>query len=531
MKKRIEIFDTTLRDGAQAPGISFTIRDKIKIISLLDDFGIDYIEAGNPSVNPKDAELFKLIAGLKLKKAKICAFTSTCKPSEIADRCDSLLKTSQLATEYVSVVGKSSALHVSSVLRTTKKENLRIITDSIKFLIARGKKVIFYAEHFFDGYLKDPDYSMLVIKTARDAGSECVVLCDTNGGTLPDTAAQMVTSTSKVIDCKIGIHCHNDIGMAAASTISAISSGAVQLHGTFLGIGERCGNTSLTTIIPTVAYKLNAQLSCAAKIPEICDYARKIADILNITVDNSSPYIGAYAFTHKAGMHIDAVMKNSSTFEHIDPMFVGNSRQAVISEYSGKSTLYNRFQELSPGIEKNAPEIASTLAKIKQYEHEGYHYENADASLDLIMLESLGKRKTFFKLKNFKLVLSEPDIQKKSNSKAAALMKISVGNEEEITAAEGNGPVDAMDAALRKALTRFYPSLSSMRLLDYKVRVLDSDAAAGAKVRVLIESGDSSCSWHTVGVSTDIMEASWKALIDSVEYKLSMDEGIIKSRQ
>lgn len=526
----IEIFDTTLRDGAQAPGISFTARDKLKIIKLLDDFGVDYIEAGNPFANPKDAELFAELGNIKLKKSKICAFTSTCKPNEDAARCLNLTKTADLATEYVSVVGKSSALHVEKVLRTTKDENLRIIEDSIKYLISRGKKVIFYAEHYFDGRIADKEYSDLVIRTARDAGSECVVLCDTNGGTLPDDIREMTNAAAKILDCKIGIHCHNDTGMAIASTISALNAGATQLHGTFPGIGERCGNTSLSALIPTVFYKLGHPLLCAEKIPQLRDYTRRMADILNITPDAAAPYVGDSAFTHKAGMHIDAVMKDPASFEHIDPSSVGNSRRAVISEYSGKSTLYERFCEFSPGIDKNAPEIASALAKIKQYEHDGYYYENADASLDLLILEELGKRKKFFELKNFKLVLSEPDIEKKSNSKAAALMKIAVGELEEITAAEGNGPVDAMDAALRKALSHFYPMLSNMRLIDYKVRVLDSDAAAGAKVRVLIESGDASHSWHTVGVSTDIMEASWKALIDSVEYMLSLSQGIIKPR-
>ena len=529
MNRKIEIFDTTLRDGAQATGISFTTRDKIKIISLLDSFGVDYIEAGNPYANPKDAELFSQIPNLKLTKSKICAFTSTCKPSEKASECRSLTETAKLSTEYISIVGKSSAQQAETVLRTDKAENLRIIYDSIAFLKEKGKKVIFYAEHFFDGWLYDNDYSLKVLNTACAAGSNCVVLCDTNGGTLSDTVAEIVSDVSKHISCKIGIHCHNDIGMAVSSTVSAISSGAVQLHGTFLGIGERCGNTALTTLIPTVYYKLNAKLLCAEKIPEISSYARKIADILNITLDSNAPYVGAYAFTHKGGMHIDAVLKDTSTFEHIDPELVGNTRRAVISEYSGKSSLYERFADIDPKITRDSPEIAAALSKIKQYEHEGYHYENADASIDLLILEELGKRKKFFELKNFKLVLSEPDIQSGNVSKAAALMKIAVGDQEEITAAEGNGPVDAMDAALRKALKRFYPELSDMRLLDYKVRVLDSDAAAGAKVRVLIESGTSSRSWHTVGVSTDIMEASWKALIDSVEYMLSVSCGLIKS--
>ncbi|MBE6688511.1 MAG: citramalate synthase [Ruminococcaceae bacterium] len=530
MNTTTEIFDTTLRDGAQASGISFTTRDKIKIISLLDDFGVDFIEAGNPSVNPKDAELFELISGMKMKNAKICAFTSTCKPGENASQCESLIKTAALDVVYVSIVGKSSSFHVENVLRTDREENLRIIRDSISYLISHGKKVIFYAEHFFDGIKNDSDYTLRVITTAANAGCDCIVLCDTNGGTLPHDIAVTVATASRLTDCKLGIHCHNDSGMAVASTVSAMSAGATQLHGTFLGIGERCGNTALTTLIPTVFYKMNVPLTCADKIPQMYDTARKIADISNITIDNASPYIGAYAFTHKAGMHIDAVMKDAASFEHINPVLVGNSRHKVISEFSGKSTLYERFSEISPGITKDAPQIASALAKIKQYEHEGYHYENADASLDLLILEELGKRKKFFELKNFKLVLSEPDIQRGSDSKAAVLMKIAVGDAEEITAAEGNGPVDAMDAALRKALRHFYPSLSKMRLIDYKVRVLDSDATAGARVRVLIESGDTEHSWHTVGVSTDIMEASWKALIDSVEYKLSIDEKIILPR-
>lgn len=518
--RRIEIFDTTLRDGAQASGISFSVSDKLKLIELIDRFGIDVIEAGNPASNPKDAELFRLLKDRKYN-GTICAMTSTCKVGSRVSDDPGLIATLESGAKCVSLVGKASYLHIKKVLKTGRRENSRIISESVRFFAGRGIRVIFYAEHFFDGYREMPSAALGAIGAAYEAGAESVVLCDTNGGTLPSEIRTSVTAVKKAFpELRIGIHCHNDIGMAAASSVAAIEEGADQLHGTFLGLGERCGNASLSTLIPTLIFKLGASLTCAPNVSQITALSRSIADLANCSPDPREPYVGTAAFSHKAGMHIDAVSKLPESFEHIDPAAVGNSRSALVGEFSGKSAVYEKLKRLDSSIEKDSPIVQKFLDRIKSREQKGYFYENADASLKLELYRVLGKKREFFTLKTFKLMLGEPDITSGDGSSASALIKISVDGEEEITAAEGNGPVNAMDGALRKALSRFYPEVSEVRLVDYKVRVLDSESATGASVRVLIETTNGRQSWHTVGVSTDIIKASWKALIDSVEYYL-----------
>ena len=522
---KIDLYDTTLRDGAQSPGISFTTEDKLRIISALDDFGIQYIEAGNPGSNPKDVELFEKTANLNLKNSKLCAFASTCRADMKACEDEALIKTIAADTEVVTVFGKSWLLHVEKIIKTTADENIRIIADSINFLKENGKTVFFDAEHFFDGYIDNPDYALKVLRHAQDAGASALILCDTNGGRMPDEIAEITRKITEGINIPAGIHCHDDNGLAVAGTLAAVKNGAVHVQGTINGVGERCGNTNLCVVIPILQLKLNYDCVPAENLINLTSFARYIAEISNVAFNENMPYVGGHAFTHKAGMHIDAVNKMPSSFEHIRPDLIGNTRSTLVSEVAGRAALMNKMIQFAPGITKDSPELKEALNLIKSYENDGYQFENAEGSLSLLLLKSINRRKTFFTVETFKLVLSEPN---GSGNKAGALIKIKVDGIEEITAAEGYGPVNALDKALRKALTTFYPKLKDMKLIDFKVRVLNSNAATAAKVRVLIESSDNSNHvWRTVGVSADIIEASWNALLDSVEYKLSLDEGLL----
>ena len=523
---KIEIYDTTLRDGAQNPGISFTLEDKLRIITALDEFGIQYIEAGTPGSNPKDIELFEKSAELHLKNAKLCAFVSTCRTGVKAHEDEALHKTINAGTDIVTLFGKSWLLHVEKIIKTTAEENIRIISDSIKFLKDNGKTIFFDAEHFFEGYSHNPDYALEILQTAKDAGASALILCDTNGGKMPDEIGKITKIVTDKIDIPVGIHCHDDNGLAVAGTIAAVKNGAVQIQGTANGLGERCGNTNLFVAIPNLQLKLNYDCVPPENLQNLTSLARYIAEISNVAFNESMPYVGGHAFTHKAGMHIDAVNKVPSSFEHISPELIGNTRSTLVSEVAGRAALMNKMTQLAPDITKDSPELIEALNLIKSYENEGYQFENAEGSLALLLLKSLNKRKTFFSIETFKLVLSEPN-ESESNNKAGALIKVKVDGIEEITAAEGDGPVNALDKALRKALTTFYPKLADMKLIDFKVRVLNSNAATAAKVRVLIESSDNSHIWRTLGVSADIIEASWNALLDSVEYKLSLDEGLL----
>ncbi|MBE6552570.1 MAG: citramalate synthase [Ruminococcaceae bacterium] len=516
MNKKIITFDTTLRDGAQSPGISFSLKDKLSIIDLLDSFGIDYIEAGNPGGVPKDAELFRIIKE-KNYRSRICAFSPTCKVNSLPENDLNLKAVLDTGVNHVAIVGKASMLHVNEVLKTDGEENLRMIRDTVNYLVSKNKSVIFDAEHFFDGFYDNREYALLVLKEAFDAGADTVVLCDTNGGSLPSEIAEAVRTVKlRYPEKNIGIHCHNDMGMAAAATLRAVEEGALHVQATFLGFGERCGNADFTTLLPVMMYKMNCRLNCAEQMKSLTIMSRRLSDIANVIFDEKRPFVGENAFTHKAGMHADAVNKDPRTSELISPELVGNRRNFAISELSGKSSLIYKVKEIEPNIERNSPVIDKLLSGIKTHENEGYYYENADASLELLILEALERRKKYFLLRSFKLFLSEPE----SHSPATATIKIEVDGAEEMTASEGNGPVNAMDKVLRKALLHFYPVIEEMRLIDYKVRVLDSDAKTEAIVRVLIESGDDSSTWNTVGVSTDIIEASWRALLDSVEYFL-----------
>jgi len=516
--KKIVVLDSTLRDGAQAQGISFTVEDKLKIVKKLDELGVAYIEAGNPGSNPKDLEFFERAKRLKLNNSKLIAFGSTRRvgiPVEEDANVQSLLKA---GTDAVVIFGKTWDFQVTDILKTTLDENIRMIHDTVKYFKRMGKEVVYDAEHFFDGYYANPEYAMDTLRAAADAGADSICLCDTKGGSMP---MDIYNLTRKVVECfniPIGIHCHNDNGMAVAGTIMAVEAGARQVQGTINGFGERCGNANLCTIIPNLQLRMGYSCIPEESMKEITPIARSISEIANVIHDERAPYVGKAAFAHKAGMHADAVVKNTIAYEMVDPEVVGNRRTFLMSEVAGRSAVLNIVRKIDPTITKDSPEIKVILEKLKEMEHKGYQYEGAESSFELIILKILGKYHPFFELKDFKVIVSEPVSSAERNS--SAMIKVKVGDEEEITAAEGDGPVNALDNALRKALSRFYPVISEMKLTDYKVRVLDSESATAAKVRVLIESTDGSEVWTTIGVSTDIIEASWIALVDSIEYKL-----------
>ncbi|MGE5472819.1 MAG: citramalate synthase [Ignavibacteriales bacterium] len=516
---KVYIYDSTLRDGAQAQGISFSVEDKIKIVLRLDKLGISYVEAGNPGSNPKDIEFFKRIKEIELKNVRLAAFGSTRRAGIKAKDDANVQSLLKAETPVITIFGKAWDFHVLEVLRTTLDENINMIKDTIKFFKEMGKEVIFDAEHFFDGYNSNPEYALKTLEAAAESGAECLVLCETNGGVFPDRIyeiTKIVKDKFKSID--IGIHCHNDTGMADANSILAVKAGASQVQGTINGFGERCGNANLITIISNLQIKLGYKCIPEESIEKITSTARYISEIANIMHNERAPYVGNCAFAHKGGMHIDAVMKNSTSFEHINPSIVGNERKVLMSEVSGRSTIISAIKEVDPGIEKDSPEAKKIIDRLKQLEHEGYQFEGAESSFELVIRKELGKHKDFFELEDFKVIDTDPD---KSGLSASAIIKIKVEGITEITAAEGDGPVNALDKALRKALEVFYPEISKMRLTDFKVRVLDSESATAAKVRVLIESTNGEKSWSTVGVSTNIINASWKALVDSVEYMLT----------
>lgn len=519
-KKKVSILDSTLRDGAQAEGISFSVADKIKIVNALDALGIDYIEAGNPGSNPKDMEFFAQARNLSLSHAKLCAFGATCrvglKPEEDAN-IQSLLSAE---TPAVCVFGKAWDLHVHDILKTTPKNNLKIITDTIMYLKANGKEVIFDAEHFFDGYSSNSEYALACAKAAQDAGADFVVLCDTNGAAFPYEIEQITKKVTDLLTVDIGIHCHNDVGVAVANSVAAVRAGAVHIQGTMNGLGERCGNANLCTIIPNLELKLGYSCLAQDRLEEITDTARYVSEIANISHDERQPYVGSSAFAHKAGMHVDGVLKNPKTFEHINPEYVGNTRRVLISEMAGRANLLKAIRKIDPTLDKRSKEVGKVIDKLKELEYEGYQFEGAESSMELLIRKILGNYKPYFELNQFKVIVSEPSGEELSSS---ALIKIHVGSDASITAAEGNGPVDAIDKALRGALEHFYPQLACVRLTDYKVRVLDSQNATASKVRVLVESTDGVNNWSTVGVSTDIIDASWHAVVDSLEYKLLLD--------
>lgn len=515
--KKIIIYDSTLRDGAQALGISFSVEDKLKIVNKLDQLGVDYIEAGNPSSNPKDLEFFEKVMKLKLKNSKIIAFGATRRANVKVEDDINIQSLLNAGTKAVAVFGKAWDFQVTDILKTTLDENLKMIFDTITYFKQNGRTVVYDAEHFFDGYDANPEYAMESLQTAYRAGADAICLCDTKGASLPSHISKVVKSVIEKVGCDIGIHCHNDNGMAVASSIAAVEVGAIQVQGTINGFGERCGNANLCTIIPNLQLTMGYKCILDESMEMLTPIARYVSEVANIIHDERAPFVGSCAFAHKAGMHADAVNKNTSAYEMINPKIVGNQRNILMSEVAGRSAVMSAINMVDSTITKDSPETKEIIERLKELEYEGYQYEGAESSFELVIRKILGKYKPFFELVEFKVIVDEPTVNCVNSS---AMIKIQVGEQTEITAAEGDGPVNALDRALRKALERFYPQIAEIKLTDYKVRVLASNHATASKVRVLIETTDGEDVWTTVGVSTDIIEASWRALVDSVEHKL-----------
>jgi len=517
----VYLYDTTLRDGSQGEGISYSVMDKIRITEKLDSFGIHYIEGGWPGSNPKDMEFYQKMAKGRLKNSKLVAFGSTRRPNTKASKDANLRAFLKSGARIATIFGKTWDLHVTDVLKTTLDENLGMIFDTISYLRGKGFRVFYDAEHFFDAYLTNPEYSLKCLKVAEDAGAEFLVLCETNGGMISSQVYRVVSDLKGGLSIPLGIHCHNDSAMGVANSVAAVEAGCTMVQGTINGYGERCGNADLVPIIANLKLKLGANCISDAKLKELTEVSRFVSEISNMKQQESQPYAGASAFAHKGGVHINAVMKNPKTYEHIDPKLVGNRRRILVSELAGKTTILLRAKDMEFDLNKEDPKTKRILKIVQGLEHQGYQFEAAEASFELLLQKALKKYKKFFSLEGFKVVVEKRDDGRLISE---ATIKIKVKGIEEHTAASGDGPVNALDNALRKALKEFYPTLSRMHLTDFKVRVLDAKVGTAARVRVLIQSQDEKDTWGTVGVSENIIEASWQALVDSVEYKLLKDK-------
>jgi 2-isopropylmalate synthase len=517
MHRTITILDSTLRDGEQGEGLSFTVSDKIKITKLLDELGIHYIEGGWPGSNPKTDEYFKLLKKEKLKHAKVAAFSSTCRSGRAAKDDENLQNVLGAGTPVITIFGKTWDLHVTDALKISLKENLRLIDDTVRLLKSHRKEVFFDAEHFFDAYKRNPDYALQALFAAQNAGADLLVLCDTNGGTLPDEIQKIVSAVKDRVKTPLGIHTHNDAETAVAGALAAVQAGASHAQGTINGYGERCGNANLCSIIPALQLKMNRKVLAAKKLAELTQTAHHISEIANLPPNNQAAYVGHSAFAHKAGVHVSAIQKNAVTYEHIEPALVGNKQRVLISELSGVSNLLYKAKTLGLNLTKEDPATRQILQKIKELEHFGYHFEEGEASLELLLKRMLGRHQPLFELVSFH-VTNEKFTGEQMQVEATVKIKIK-GNEVH-TVADGNGPVSALGRALRKALSGDHPGVKNISLSDYKVRVLDSQGGTEAKVRVIIQSRDLEKTWGTVGVSTDVIEASWYALVDSIEYGL-----------
>jgi len=528
---KVALYDTTLRDGAQGEGISYSVMDKIRIAKELDLLGVHYIEGGWPGSNPKDMEFYLKMAKSRLKNSVLVAFGSTCRPHSKAEHDHNLKALLKSRAKIITIFGKTWDLHIRDVLKTTLDENLNMIKETIAFLKAKGLAVFYDAEHFFDAYKSNSEYSLQCLLAAQEAGASAVVLCDTNGGTLTSEITRIIKEIRPKINpvtkdfcngvnVSLGIHCHNDADLAVANSIAAVEAGADMVQGTINGYGERCGNADLIPIIANLKLKLGVDCMDDERMKELTHVSHFVSEVSNMKQRNDQPYSGSSAFAHKGGVHINAVMKNPKTYEHIDPELVGNRRRILVSELAGKTGMLIRAKELELDLSKEDPKTKKILALVQKLEHQGYHFEAAEASFELLMKRALKKYKKFFELEGFRVV-----VEKRSDKKitSEAIIKLKVKGAKEHTAAEGDGPVNALDNALRKALKDFYPTLSNMHLSDFKVRVLDEKVGTAARVRVLIQSQDETDGWNTIGVSENIIEASWQALVDSVEYKLLKD--------
>ncbi|HAJ56158.1 MAG TPA: citramalate synthase [Candidatus Omnitrophica bacterium] len=517
---KIELYDTTLRDGSQTEGISYSVFDKVRIARKLDELGIHYIEGGYPGSNPKDKAFFDEFKKHPLKSAALVAFGSTRKAGIAAKEDSGLISLVESGVKVATIFGKSWDLHVKDVLKVSLEENLEMIRDSITYLISQGLEVIYDAEHFFDAFRANPDYALSTLKAAQASGARSICLCDTNGGTVTSELSVIIKKVKESLRAPLGIHTHNDCGLAIANSIAAVEAGCVQVQGTINGYGERCGNADLLPIIGILKLKLKKECISDERLQELTEVSRFVSEVSNMKQADNQPFVGMSAFAHKAGVHINAVLKNPKSYEHIDPALIGNTRRMLVSELAGKSPVLMMAKELNLDLQKDSADAKKVVKIIQDLEHEGYQFEAAEASFELIVKKVLKDHKKFFELEGFRVI-----VEKRGKNKlySEATIRLTVDGVHEHTSSEGDGPVNALDSALRKALKGFYPSVSKMRLSDFKVRVLDAKEGTAAKVRVLIQSQDEHDSWTTVGVSENIIEASWQALVDSIEYKLMKD--------
>lgn len=515
-KRKITIYDTTLRDGAQGEGIHFSTQDKLSYVRRIEEMGSLYVEAGWPGANPRDEEFFRQAGDLELSQVRLAAFGSTCKVKEAAEDSEILRKLLSSGARTITIFGKSWDLHVTDVLRTTLEENLRIIKDSVSYLVSQGREVFYDAEHYFDGFKEKPDYALQCVAAALEAGAAIVILCDTNGGSLP---VEITRGVRAVMDRfalrELGVHVHNDGGLAVANTFAAVEAGVTQIQGAWNGFGERCGNANLSTLVPLLQIKGGYEALPDAAMLKVTSFSRYVAELSNVPFDEKQPFVGRSAFAHKAGMHVDGVLKNQRSFEHMDPAEVGNERRILISDQAGKANIYDRLRRFAPAIEKDDPRVEKAMTKVKELEHCGFQYEAAEGSLDLLLLEILGSTpKTSFDVLDYH-VWSDP---LRGDLDSVAVVKVKVGDESVHIAAEGNGPVNALDTALRQALMKFYPILEKSELVNYKVRVLDDSRGTEAIVRVIVDTRLENEICSTIGVSQNILRASAQALLDAINW-------------
>ncbi|HEY6000485.1 MAG TPA: citramalate synthase [bacterium] len=521
-ERRVQLYDTTLRDGAQAEDIAFSVEDKLRITRQLDEFGVHYIEGGWPGANPKDSTYFERVRRLPLKHARVVAFGSTRRARRAAAEDETLRALVAAGTPAVAIFGKSWDLHVREVLRVPVEENLAMIADSVAFLKAEVGEVVYDAEHFFDGFRGSREHALATLDAAAAAGADWLVLCDTNGGMVTGELVEVVRAVRRHLPhARLGIHVHNDAEMAVANSVAAVAAGCDQVHATVNGYGERCGNANLCSIVPTLQLKLGLHCVPPESLARLRELSRFVSELANMPSWKHQPYVGDSAFAHKAGVHVSAILRNALTYEHVRPEDVGNRQRVLVSDYSGSASVLHKAAAFGIDLKSKDPKALAILAHLKELEGRGFQFEGAEASFELLMKRILGLERRFFELKGARVIIEKRKEREEPISEAT--VKLVVGGKTEHTAAEGKGPVNALDSALRKALYGFYPTLREMELVDYKVRVLTAEAGTAAQVRVLIESGDREGRWGTVGVSTNIIEASWQALVDAIEYKLHKD--------
>jgi len=519
---QIKLYDTTLRDGTQAEDISLLVEDKIHIAHRLDEMGIHYIEGGWPGSNPKDVSFFKEIKKEKLSQAKIAAFGSTRRAKTTPDKDQNIRTLIQAETDVVTIFGKTWDFQVREALRISLEENLELIYDSLEYLKGHVAEVFYDAEHFFDGFKANPEYALKTLKAAEDAGVDCIVLCDTNGGAMPFEIVSIIDEVRKHVATPLGIHTHNDSECAAANSLMAVERGIVHVQGTINGFGERCGNANLCSIIPALKLKMQHECVSDMQLKRLSELSRYVYELANLSPNKHQPYVGKSAFAHKGGVHVSAIQRHPETYEHIRPELVGNATRILVSDLSGRSNILAKAEEFNINLDSKDPVTMEILDKIKEMENRGYQFEGAEASFELLMKRALGTHRKFFSVIGFRVIDEKRHEDQQPVSEATIMVK--VGGKIEHTAAEGAGPVNALDNALRKALEKFYPKLKDVKLHDYKVRVLPAGHGTASAIRVLIESGDRQNRWGTVGVSENIIEASYQALVDSIEYKLDKGE-------